>query len=168
VRKLRPCGTSTEPPWHRSSAWYVERVRAMAAAGDDLAGEARLIDANVPRGAPHPGRRLRTRPGRRRPGRHRPRGGVSSPRSRPGTMCASASGVCRRSCAGTRWCLALRPSGLSIHLRAGGWFRRGKRGPAEGGSYGSAVGDGTVRSRRLTTRLIVATAAPAGCPSPSS
>ena len=33
------------------SAWYVERFRSMAAAGDDLAGEARLIDAMVPRGA---------------------------------------------------------------------------------------------------------------------
>jgi len=38
-----------ENPDH--SAWYVERFRAMAAAGDDLAGEARLIDAMVPRGA---------------------------------------------------------------------------------------------------------------------
>jgi len=33
------------------SAWYIERFRSMAAAGDDLAGEARLIDAMVPRGA---------------------------------------------------------------------------------------------------------------------
>jgi SAM-dependent methyltransferase len=33
------------------SSWYVERFRAMAAAGDDLAGEARLVDAMVPRGA---------------------------------------------------------------------------------------------------------------------
>ena len=31
------------------SAWYVERFRQMAAAGDDLAGEARLIDAMAPR-----------------------------------------------------------------------------------------------------------------------
>jgi len=31
------------------SAWYVERFREMAAAGDDLAGEARLIDAMAPR-----------------------------------------------------------------------------------------------------------------------
>jgi SAM-dependent methyltransferase len=31
------------------SAWYVERFRSMAAAGDDLAGEARLVDAMVPR-----------------------------------------------------------------------------------------------------------------------
>lgn len=38
-----------EDPDH--SAWYIERFRAMAAAGDDLAGEARLIDAMVPRGA---------------------------------------------------------------------------------------------------------------------
>lgn len=33
------------------SHWYVERFRTMAAKGDDLAGEARLIDAMVPRGA---------------------------------------------------------------------------------------------------------------------
>lgn len=36
-----------ENPDH--STWYVERFRSMAAAGDDLAGEARLIDAMVPR-----------------------------------------------------------------------------------------------------------------------
>jgi SAM-dependent methyltransferase len=33
------------------SAWYIERFRAMRAAGDDLAGEARFIDALAPRGA---------------------------------------------------------------------------------------------------------------------
>ena len=33
------------------STWYVERFRAMAARGDDLHGEARMIDAMVPRGA---------------------------------------------------------------------------------------------------------------------
>lgn len=33
------------------SQWYIERFRAMARAGDDLAGEARFIDAMVPRGA---------------------------------------------------------------------------------------------------------------------
>lgn len=33
------------------SSWYVERFRAMAAAGDDLAGEARFVDAMVARGA---------------------------------------------------------------------------------------------------------------------
>lgn len=33
------------------SDWYIERFRAMAAAGDDLHGEARLVDAMVPRGA---------------------------------------------------------------------------------------------------------------------
>lgn len=37
-----------ENPDH--SAWYVERFRKMAAAGDDLAGEARFIDAMAPRG----------------------------------------------------------------------------------------------------------------------
>lgn len=38
-----------DDPGH--SAWYVERFRAMAAAGEDLAGEARLVDTMVPRGA---------------------------------------------------------------------------------------------------------------------
>lgn len=33
------------------SHWYIERFRAMARAGDDLAGEARLVDAMVPRGS---------------------------------------------------------------------------------------------------------------------
>ncbi|MBB3750135.1 SAM-dependent methyltransferase [Mycolicibacterium sp. BK634] len=33
------------------SQWYIERFRAMANAGDDLAGEARFIDAVAPRGA---------------------------------------------------------------------------------------------------------------------
>lgn len=33
------------------SHWYVERFRSMARAGDDLVGEARLIDAMAPRGA---------------------------------------------------------------------------------------------------------------------
>ena len=31
------------------SAWYIERFRAMAANGDDLDGEARFVDAMVPR-----------------------------------------------------------------------------------------------------------------------
>ena len=39
----------TRNPDH--SSWYVERFRAMAAAGDDLDGEARLVDAMAPRGA---------------------------------------------------------------------------------------------------------------------
>jgi SAM-dependent methyltransferase len=38
-----------ENPDH--SSWYVERFRSMAAAGDDLAGEARFVDAMAPRGA---------------------------------------------------------------------------------------------------------------------
>lgn len=38
-----------EKPAH--SAWYVQRFRSMAAAGADLAGEARLVDAMVPRQA---------------------------------------------------------------------------------------------------------------------
>ena len=33
------------------SAWYIERFRAMAADGQDLDGEARFVDAMVPRGA---------------------------------------------------------------------------------------------------------------------
>ncbi|RRO14135.1 class I SAM-dependent methyltransferase [Saccharopolyspora rhizosphaerae] len=33
------------------SAWYVERMRGLARAGDDLAGEARLIDAMAERGS---------------------------------------------------------------------------------------------------------------------
>lgn len=39
----------TENPEH--SAWYIERFRSMARAGDDLAGEARLVDTMVPRKA---------------------------------------------------------------------------------------------------------------------
>ncbi|OBA62801.1 SAM-dependent methyltransferase [Mycobacterium sp. 1100029.7] len=33
------------------SHWYIERFRTMARAGDDLVGEARMVDAMVPRGA---------------------------------------------------------------------------------------------------------------------
>jgi len=33
------------------SQWYIERFREMARAGNDLAGEARFVDAMVPRGA---------------------------------------------------------------------------------------------------------------------
>lgn len=33
------------------SAWYIERFRRMAADGTDLAGEARLVDAMLPRGS---------------------------------------------------------------------------------------------------------------------
>jgi SAM-dependent methyltransferase len=33
------------------STWYVERFRSMAAAGDDLGGEARFVDAMIPRRA---------------------------------------------------------------------------------------------------------------------
>jgi SAM-dependent methyltransferase len=38
-----------ENPGH--SRWYIERFREMAERGDDLAGEARMIDAMVPRGS---------------------------------------------------------------------------------------------------------------------
>ncbi|ART70004.1 SAM-dependent methyltransferase [Mycobacterium dioxanotrophicus] len=33
------------------SQWYIERFRSLARAGEDLVGEARLVDAMVPRGA---------------------------------------------------------------------------------------------------------------------
>ncbi|MGV0835466.1 class I SAM-dependent methyltransferase [Mycolicibacterium thermoresistibile] len=33
------------------SQWYIERFRSMARAGEDLVGEARLVDAMAPRGA---------------------------------------------------------------------------------------------------------------------
>ena len=33
------------------SQWYIDRFRSMARDGADLAGEARLVDALVPRGA---------------------------------------------------------------------------------------------------------------------
>lgn len=39
----------TADPGH--STWYIERFRSMAREGGDLAGEARLVDAMVPRGA---------------------------------------------------------------------------------------------------------------------
>lgn len=39
----------TADPGH--SHWYVERFRAKARAGEDLTGEARLVDAMAPRGA---------------------------------------------------------------------------------------------------------------------
>lgn len=41
--------TIEQNPGH--SAWYIERFRAMAAAGQDLDGEARCVDAMVARGA---------------------------------------------------------------------------------------------------------------------
>ena len=40
---------------------YIERFKIMEAAGHDLAGEVRTVDAMVPRGSAHPGRRLRPR-----------------------------------------------------------------------------------------------------------
>ncbi len=46
----RPTRWATDTkPGH--SQWYVERFRQMAADGEDLVGEARLVDAMVPRGA---------------------------------------------------------------------------------------------------------------------
>jgi 2-polyprenyl-3-methyl-5-hydroxy-6-metoxy-1,4-benzoquinol methylase len=46
----------TPPRWFTDtkdghSQWYIERFRSMAADGADLAGEARLVDAMLPRGA---------------------------------------------------------------------------------------------------------------------
>jgi 2-polyprenyl-3-methyl-5-hydroxy-6-metoxy-1,4-benzoquinol methylase len=53
-----PAPVSVEHAWARMiaenpdhSRWYIQRFRDMAAQGADLAGEARLIDAMVPRGA---------------------------------------------------------------------------------------------------------------------
>ena len=47
---------NSQPRWFTDtkdghSEWYVERFRTIAAEGDDLAGEARLIDAIVPPGS---------------------------------------------------------------------------------------------------------------------
>lgn len=47
---------TTPPRWITDtgpghSEWYIERFRTMAAAGDDLAGEGRFLDAMVPRGS---------------------------------------------------------------------------------------------------------------------
>lgn len=39
----------TDDPGH--SAWYIERFRSMVRAGEDIVGEARLLDAMMPRGA---------------------------------------------------------------------------------------------------------------------
>ncbi len=49
VDKSRWVETTERDPNH--SRWYVERFRSMAAAGDDLEGEARLVDAMAPRRA---------------------------------------------------------------------------------------------------------------------
>ena len=49
VEQNRWAELTTRNPDH--SSWYVERFRKMAADGDDLDGEARLVDAMAPRGA---------------------------------------------------------------------------------------------------------------------
>ncbi|QGH70728.1 trans-aconitate 2-methyltransferase [Pseudactinotalea sp. HY158] len=49
VEKSRWETMVTENPDH--SRWFVERFRAKAAAGEDVSGEARLVDALVPRAA---------------------------------------------------------------------------------------------------------------------
>ena len=46
--------SSSQPRWFTAHGeghadWYVERFRRMAAEGADLAGEARLVDAMLPR-----------------------------------------------------------------------------------------------------------------------
>lgn len=51
-----PGSTPPAPRWFTDtkeghSQWYIERFRTMARDGADLAGEARLVDAMVPRGA---------------------------------------------------------------------------------------------------------------------
>ena len=46
---LQPRWITDTEPGH--SEWYIERFRTMAAEGADLVGEARLLDAMVPRGA---------------------------------------------------------------------------------------------------------------------
>jgi 2-polyprenyl-3-methyl-5-hydroxy-6-metoxy-1,4-benzoquinol methylase len=48
--------SESRPRWFTAydeghSAWYIERFRRLAAAGDDLDGEARFVDAMLPRGA---------------------------------------------------------------------------------------------------------------------
>ncbi len=53
-RSVDPVGTP--PRWFTDtkaghSAWYIERFRTMAADGVDLVGEARLVDAMLPRGS---------------------------------------------------------------------------------------------------------------------
>ncbi|MEM9561830.1 MAG: class I SAM-dependent methyltransferase [Actinomycetota bacterium] len=49
VEQSRWVARTLEDPNH--SAWYVERFRAKADAGEDLAGEARFLDAMLPRSA---------------------------------------------------------------------------------------------------------------------
>jgi SAM-dependent methyltransferase len=49
VEQSRWTSITKENPGH--SAWYIERFRKMAADGDDLGGEARFVDAMVPRQA---------------------------------------------------------------------------------------------------------------------
>ncbi|NNF54665.1 MAG: class I SAM-dependent methyltransferase [Acidimicrobiales bacterium] len=49
AEKSRWVKKTEEDPNH--SHWYVERMRSKAAEGEDLAGEARLVDAMVPRAA---------------------------------------------------------------------------------------------------------------------
>jgi SAM-dependent methyltransferase len=49
VERRRPRWVTDTAEGH--SQWYVERFRRMAAEGADLAGEARLVDAMLPRGA---------------------------------------------------------------------------------------------------------------------
>jgi SAM-dependent methyltransferase len=48
AKTLRPLRVAENP---QHSAWYVQRFRDMTAAGQDLAGEARLLDAMLPRGS---------------------------------------------------------------------------------------------------------------------
>jgi SAM-dependent methyltransferase len=49
VEKSEWVKITDENPEH--SSWYIERFRAKAAAGEDLSGEARMINAMVPKGS---------------------------------------------------------------------------------------------------------------------
>ena len=49
VEKSEWVKITDDDPEH--SSWYIERFRAKAAAGEDLSGEARMIDAMVPKGS---------------------------------------------------------------------------------------------------------------------
>ena len=81
-----------EDPEH--SAAYVQRFRTLAEQGMDLVGEARLVDAMLPRGVAGAGRRLRAGPGGRAPARGRARGGRCG--RRPGADRRGRGGPPRR------------------------------------------------------------------------
>jgi 2-polyprenyl-3-methyl-5-hydroxy-6-metoxy-1,4-benzoquinol methylase len=56
MRRSLPIVSESTPRWFTEfgtghAAWYIERFRGLARKGDDLDGEARFVDALVPRGA---------------------------------------------------------------------------------------------------------------------